>query len=135
MAKIVIKKKPEPEIPSSSMGDISFLLLLFFMVSTVFVKERGLAVTLPDAETIEKIPRSHASTIYISRSEVISIDDFTIPLENVTPIMQKKLSVDFNTIVAFRTDKFTRYGVMSDIIKQLQEANALRVSFEAKRKG
>ena len=42
-------------IPTASMADISFLLLVFFMVSTVFVRYRGIPVTLPEAEKIEKL--------------------------------------------------------------------------------
>ena len=58
------KSKVQSVIPTASMADISFLLLVFFMVSTVFVRYRGLPVTLPQAEKIEKLE---------SRRNVISI--------------------------------------------------------------
>ncbi len=134
MAKIVKKTKPEMLIPTASMSDIAFLLLLFFMVSTVFVRERGLKVNLPKAGEIEKIPRNHASTIYVGRSGLISIDDMEVSVPDVQYVMQKKLSEDFNMITCFRTDKETNYGIMSDVLNQLRKASALRVSFEAKLK-
>jgi biopolymer transport protein ExbD len=83
MSKLLRKKRPKASIPTASMSDISFLLLLFFMVSTVFVKEKGLSVELPKAFEIEKIPRNHAVTIYVDKNENISIDDLLVPLENV----------------------------------------------------
>lgn len=116
------------------MSDIAFLLILFFMVSTVFVAERGLKVKMPRAAEIQKIPRNHSATIYVDRNGTISIDDMVISIPDVNWVMQKKIAEDFNVIACFRTDRSTNYGVMSDILNQLREANALRVSFEAKLK-
>jgi len=132
MAKITKKTPREAGIPTASMSDISFLLLLFFMVATVFVKERGFRISYPKAETLEKIPRKHASTIYVNRRGDISIDDFTVEIPMIQPIMIRKLSENYNMIACFRTDQAAEYGVMADIMNQLREANALRVSFEAK---
>jgi biopolymer transport protein ExbD len=134
MAKIVRKNKRPASIPTASMSDISFLLLLFFMVSTVFVKSKGLKVQMPKAVTIDKIPRNHAATIYIDRAGHISIDDYILEVPQVQLIMMKKLSDDFNLISCFRTDRNTEYGVMADVLNQLRQANTLRVSFEAKLK-
>jgi len=134
MAHIKKREKQEAFIPNSAMSDIAFLLLLFFMVSTVFVKEKGLKVTMPKAKMIQKIPRNHAATIYVDRGNNISIDDFIIPVTNVRYIMQKKKKQDFNVISCFRTDKNAQYGIMNDILRQLREADCLRVSFEAKLK-
>jgi biopolymer transport protein ExbD len=134
MAKIVKKTKAEAIIPSASMSDIAFLLLLFFMVSTVFVREKGLKVNMPKAKSIQKIPRNHSATIYVGRNGTISIDDLAIDIPDVQWVMQKKLAENFNVIACFRTDKDTNYGIMSDILYQLRLANTLRVQFEAKLK-
>ncbi|OQX70855.1 MAG: hypothetical protein B6D62_03355 [Candidatus Cloacimonas sp. 4484_275] len=134
MAKIKKKTKAETQIPNSSMSDIAFLLLLFFMVSTVFVRERGLKVNLPRAKSIEKIPRNHSATIYVSKNGLISIDDMEVSVPDVEWVMQKKLADDYNVIACFRTDKDATYGIMSDILYQLRKAQTLRVSFEAKLK-
>ena len=133
MAQMKKKNKPETKIPTASMSDIAFLLLLFFMVSTVFVKEKGLDIVKPEAKNIEKIPRQHAVTIYVNRAGKISIDDFIVDIPDIQYIMQKKKAQNFNMIACFRTDKYTRYGIMSDILNQLREADALRVSFEAQK--
>ena len=132
MAKLQAKSKPESIIPTASMSDIAFLLLVFFMVTTVFVSERGLRVTMPEAREIEKVPRRTATTVYVDRSGTISIDDFVIDIPMVRDIMVRKLYEDYNTIVSFRTDRNTDYGTMADILNQLREANALRVAFEAR---
>jgi biopolymer transport protein ExbD len=134
MAKIKKAARPETLIPTASMSDIAFLLLLFFMVSTVFVREKGLKVRMPRAEQIQKIPRNNSATIYVDRNGTISIDDMVVSIPDVQWVMQRKLVENFNVIACFRTDKDTNYGYMSDILNQLREANTLRVSFEAKLK-
>ncbi len=135
MAKIKKQSKPETIIPTASMSDIAFLLLIFFMVSTVFVKERGLRITMPKAheENIKKIPRKNAVTVYVNRSGKISIDDRILGIPMISPTMQRKLAENFNMIVAFRTDTKAEYGVMADIMNKLREADALSVTFEAKK--
>jgi len=134
MAKIKKAERPKTLIPTASMADIAFLLLLFFMVSTVFVREKGLKVRMPRAETIQKIPRNHSATIYVDRNGAISIDDMIVSIPDVQWVMQKKYFDDFNVIACFRTDREASYGLMSDILNQLREAGTLRVSFEAKMK-
>ena len=42
------RKVSKPDIPTSSMGDITFLMLIFFLVSTVFNNEMGLQIVLPE---------------------------------------------------------------------------------------
>jgi len=42
------KSKVSDKVPSSSMADIAFLLLIFFLVTTTFPKDKGLAIVLPE---------------------------------------------------------------------------------------
>jgi biopolymer transport protein ExbD len=135
MARISKKTKVPSEIPTASMADIAFLLLIFFIVSTVFVKERGLRVVLPKAESLDKIPRAHAVTVYVDRNGIISIDDFMLEIPMIENVMLRKLNEDYNMISCFRTDESTTYGVMADVMNQMRKAEALRVSFETKMKG
>ena len=133
MAKILRKTKVGSEIPNASMSDIAFLLLIFFMVSTTFVKEKGLKVDLPRAQTIQKINRRNATTIYVSRSGLISIDDFATQVDQIQFVMQSKIVENPSIITCFRTDKDTEYGIMVDVMNELKRANALRISFEARK--
>jgi biopolymer transport protein ExbD len=124
------------------MSDIAFLLLLFFMVSTVFVQEKKFWVERerwPIAESIERIPRNHTTTIYVMRDETILIDDVPTRIESaedvfVSTTLVRKKTDDPDLIVCFRTDKETKYGVMSDVMRQLQDANTLVVAFETQQR-
>ena len=116
-------------IPTSSMGDIAFLLLIFFMVTTIFREESGLPVELPRAEAGEEVNRELVSNIYINRAGQISIDDRLVQIKHITDIIGTKISENPQLIVAFKTDTYTDYGVVSDVMEELKEVNAVRVFF------
>ena len=123
--------KIENKVPTSSMADIAFLLLIFFMVTTIFKLEDGLKVTLPRAETAAKQKRELTLRIWIDAVGNIAIQDKLVKVEQVRDIMKDALSENFRLIVAFNADHRTPAGIVHDVMEQLKEANAIRVSFTA----
>ena len=119
--------RKETYIPTSSMGDIAFLLLIFFMVTTIFREETGLKVELPRAEAGEEVVRELVSNVYINRLGQISIDDRLVQIKHIVDIMSQKITANPQLIVAFKTDRYTDYGVVSDVMEELKEVNAVRV--------
>ena len=85
--RIVRPTKKGPEIPMCSMADIAFLLIIFFMVTTVFMVERGIQVTLPRAVSTKKLPKKNITHIWVSSEGAISIDDNIVKSDYVSPIM------------------------------------------------
>ena len=66
-------------VPTSSMPDIIFQLLIFFMVTTVLRQFSGLDVDLPDANKVQKLPNKRdVSTVWIANDGRIVIDDVTV---------------------------------------------------------
>jgi biopolymer transport protein ExbD len=121
------RTKKETFIPTSSMGDIAFLLLIFFMVTTIFREETGLPVELPRAEAGEEANRELISNIYIDRLGRISIDDRLVQVRHIADLIGQKVNENPALIVAFKTDAYTPYGVVSDVMEELKEVNAVRV--------
>ncbi|MGC9365848.1 MAG: ExbD/TolR family protein [bacterium] len=97
--KLVKKKQPKANIPTSSMSDIAFLLIIFFMVSTVFRQERGLDVTLPTGDLADKLQQRRIHHIYLGwssrnindRLPIVSIDDQIYPMDQVDGILRNEL--------------------------------------------
>jgi biopolymer transport protein ExbD len=118
-------------IPTSSMADIAFLLLVFFMVTTIFKLEDGLPVEMPKAEAAIQIPRERVSHIWIDRLGNISINDKLMHPEQIEGVVYKKLLENPNLIVAFNTDKQTPFDIVDEVMGELKQANATRVSFTA----
>ena len=99
------KTKLSTEIPTASMPDIIFMLLIFFMVTTVLREYSGLPVTLPKAKRIEKLKsKRHTSHIWVSKDGLISIDDRLFAVDDVAKIMYDKRSADPQVVVSLKAD-------------------------------
>ena len=121
------------EIPTSSMPDIVFMLLLFFMVATtlrevdVFVKFQ-----LPQAEAIEKIENKRLiSYIWIGNDGRIQLNDNLVQLDDIKGIMYDKRVELPNVIVSLRIDKGSDMGVVTDIQQELRKADARRINYSS----
>lgn len=115
------------------MADISFLLIIFFMVTTVFVVYRGFPVDLPGAERVDSHKSKRNSVnIWISPSGRIMVDEFDTELSYVAGIVSQKLEENPGIIVLVKSDRNTPYKYVSGVIEELKQAEALRVSFVAK---
>ena len=124
------KAKVVAAVPTASMADISFLLLVFFMVTTVFVRYRGLPVRMPEAEKIEKLENRRIVThIWIDSQGVIRIEEQDIGLDQVAKIMNGKMIQDPRTIVSIKADADAEFGLIADVLEELRKAEALRVNF------
>ena len=121
-------------IPTASLPDIIFMLLIFFMVATVFKQYSGLKVSLPDAELVKKIPGSkrHVVTIWIDRNSKVVCDDYKVEnINNLRNVMYEKRVEDPQIIVAMKIDKETPMGVVNEVQQEMRKANALRVNYSA----
>ncbi len=119
------------EIPTSSMPDIVFMLLLFFMVSTtlrevdVFVK-----FTLPTAKAIEKIENKRlVSYIWVGNNGSIQLNDNLVKINEIQKLMYAKRQEIPNVIVSLRVDKNSEMGIITDIQQELRKADARRINY------
>ena len=82
------KSKMKISIPTASMPDIVFMLIFFFMVSSVLRTHDGLNVVLPKAKQIEKLEsRVHVTYIWVSKEGMISIDGRLFQTQSIRNIM------------------------------------------------
>ena len=89
------KNKASNEVSTSSMPDIIFMLLIFFMVTTVMREFDGLDVLIPSAKMIEKLEsKRHTAYIWATKDGLISINDRIININNLSGIMYEKIMSD-----------------------------------------
>ncbi len=127
--KIKRRIKVKNEIPTASMADIIFNLLLFFMVTSIFKVEEGLPIQLPRAKSGTDTQRQQIMHIWADRHDRISINDKLVRVEHIQGIVASMLEENRGIIVAFNVDQRSKYRVVSDIMEQLKEANAINVTF------
>jgi biopolymer transport protein ExbD len=128
------KTKISTGIPTASLPDIIFMLLIFFMVATVFKQFSGLKVSLPDAELVKKIPGSkrHVVTIWIDKNkQVVCDDDQVDKINNLRGVLYEKRVKDPQIIIAMKADKEAPMGTVSEVQVEMRKANALRINYSA----
>ncbi len=127
--KVEKRQGVQNKVPTESMADIVFLLLIFFMVTTIFKMEEGLPIILPRAESGADQERERLIHIWADRFSRISINDKLVHVDDVNSIIARKLEENRSLIVAFNVDHRTKYRLVSDIFEELKAANAVNVSF------
>jgi len=118
------------KIPSGSMADIVFLLLIFFMVSTVFKEYTGLRVKLPASEMNEKVPtKRNIAHVFADRAGNISIDDKLVPPFVVHKMIRQKLSENPRYVFSLKIDEKLQYSNVNTLIEEMRKGNGLKVNF------
>ena len=127
------KSKASQEIPSSSMADIAFLLLIFFMVSTVFQKDKKRDILWPEAEASEKIDAKQKEilNIWVEPNGDVYINDLQWEMEEVRSVVRPLYIATQQLVVSIRSDQNVPYRHVDLLQKELQAAGALRVVFAA----
>ncbi|MBI1939584.1 MAG: biopolymer transporter ExbD [Ignavibacteriales bacterium] len=120
-------------IPTASLPDIVFMLLLFFMVTTT-LREVDVLVQfrLPEAKAIEKIENKRlVSYVWVGQDSRIQVNDSITKLEEIQKIMYAKRVALPNIIISLRVDKNSDMGAVTDIQQELRKASCLRINYSA----
>ena len=126
------KNKTSNEISTSSLPDIIFMLLIFFMVTTVMREFEGLDIVLPRAETIEKLEsKRHTVYIWATKEGLISVNDRIVNGDELSNVMFLKLSKDPKLTVSLKSDEDSRMELISEIHTQLRKAQALKLNYSS----
>jgi biopolymer transport protein ExbD len=125
------KSKAASEIPSSSLADMAFLLLIFFMVSTTFRKEKDRDVVIPEASATQKLdqPRKDILHVFVERDGGVYINDDRVPMEQVSNVVGPLYAENQALIVVIRSDEDVQYQWVDLVMQELSESGAVRVTF------
>ena len=130
--KIQRKTHTSREISTSSLPDIIFMLLIFFMVTTVMREYEGLDIIMPRAKMIEKLEsKRHTTYIWATKDGLISVDDRIMDVNALSSIMYAKVAKDPKVTVSLKSDEKATMKLITDIHTQLRTANALKLNYSA----
>ena len=126
------KSKASSEIPSSSLADIAFLLLIFFMVTTVFRTSKERPIDWAQAKATQKIDEKvkNILNIWVERDGAIWINDQNYTMDEVSDVVAPLYAAsDRHLVISVRADRETPYSFIDLVQKELVAAGVVRVVF------
>ncbi len=123
------RKKEEVEIPSSSLADIVFLLLIFFLVTTSIDTEKGLDLVLPPPGHTEiKIPKKNLANMLVNAQGQVLLDGKEINIRDIARIIKERIAENDKLVISLKTDEETDYQTYVKVLDQLKKAGAKKIS-------
>ncbi|KAA3620180.1 MAG: biopolymer transporter ExbD [Calditrichaeota bacterium] len=122
------KKKREAQVPTSSLADIAFLILIFFLISSTMDVDKGVTLTLPGIEQEKKIKQKNISNILISAEGNVMFDEQLVEIPVIREIVREKLFENENQIFSLKPVADTEYEVYIRVLDQIKQGGAKKIS-------
>jgi biopolymer transport protein ExbD len=130
------KLKVSSEIPTASMADIAFLLMIFFLVTTTFPKDRGLAIVLPEEGVEAQVSQRNLLHLIVQPTGVVDVrrgesqQVQQLRPQEIEAVWRQEVTANPNVIAAVETHPDAPYRYMIDVLDALHAANAERISLQ-----
>ncbi len=112
--------QPDEEgIPITNLVDVLFLLIVFFMLSTVLSFDRGIGVKLPETQAAGRISNRGVSVL-VSRDGAVFVDGTQVSLERLGDVVKEKRRTAGSNVI-LKSDRETRYQAIADVMDRLLE--------------
>ncbi|MCM2680230.1 ExbD/TolR family protein [Echinimonas agarilytica] len=122
-----MNQEEESQIDLTPMLDVVFIMLIFFIVTSTFVKESGVDVTRPDAETAV-VTESNSIQIGITSANQVFMDKRQIDKRAIRANVEKSLAENPGAAVIIVADQDSNTSTLIDVMDQARLAGATSVS-------
>merc|ERR1712137_769453 len=123
----------EAQIDMTPMLDIVFIMLIFFIVTTSFVKEKGLDVNRPEDNQAKNDKPSKALSIRIEEDGTIMMGGREVDVRRVVANTQTYLAENNTATAAIQADEEAEHGVVVEVMNQVKVAGISKVSVLVKK--
>ena len=123
-------KREESTLDLTPMLDIVFIMLIFFIVTTSFIKESGIEVNRPNAETAERDQKGDI-LVAISENNEIFIDRRKVDLRAIRPNIIRLKAENPEGSVIIQADKASQTGLLVEAMDQIRLAGVQEISIAA----
>ena len=128
------KKEALGELRMDSTADVAFLLLIFFIVTTIFAAEQGLTLVLPGKQKEKtdtvKVKESNIATIFVKSDNTISLDRKPTEVNHIKQVIEDRILANPKLVVLLKIHPDADYGKMIACLDELRLANANKVSLK-----
>jgi len=122
------RKERTVAIPTSSMADIAFLLLTFFLVTTSLDLDKGLLLPLPPKGGEIHIRKENIASLLINDAGLVMLDENEIEINQIKEEIKRRLIQRPKLIVSIKTGRNTKYQAFVSVLDQVQMAECQRIS-------
>ena len=122
------KRRNLQEINSSSMADIAFLLLVFFLVTTTISMDKGISLVLPSEGNEMEVNKTNIVNILVNETGKVLLDDKPTRLKDIKGIAERRITQNDKVIFSVQTHPRTKYQVYVQVLDQLKSAKAQKIS-------
>lgn len=130
-SRLVSSEQEDAELNMTPMIDIVFIMLIFFIVTTSFVKETGIEVSRPTADTAERKEQGNI-LIGIRDNGEVWMDKRQIEPDAIRANVERMLAENPEASVVVVADESARSGILVQAIDQARSAGATGVSIAAR---
>jgi biopolymer transport protein ExbD len=128
------KKQPIGELRLDSTADIAFLLLIFFIVTTIFAAEKGLTLVLPgkqkNSSDVVRVKESNLASIYVDETNQITLDRTPVEVNHIKRMIEDRLGANPGLVVLLKIHPKADYGKMVACLDELRLAKATKISLK-----
>jgi biopolymer transport protein ExbD len=120
--KLAAKNRHDPEIPTGSFADVAFLLLVFFMLTTVISITRGVFHKVPEQTTEPETEKKNpAIYLYLAADNVLFMDKKRANVSDIKPYAKQKLLVNEIKPVIIHCGENVKYQSMMKVLDQIKQ--------------
>ena len=116
------------EVNSSSMSDIAFLLLVFFLVTTTISLDKGISLILPAEGNEMEVNKNNIVNVLINDQGGVMFDEKLTPIKDIKRKSIDKINKNDKIIFSVLTTKRTKYKYYIEVLDQLKQAGATKIS-------
>ena len=129
-----LRSERQPKLMIIPMIDIIFFLLVFFIMSTLYmVDQQTIPVNLPQAASAQN-DKPHSVAIAVTKEGRIMFEQEEIPLELLRKRVKMEMAKQGDLVFVLRSDKTAEYGKVVAVLDELKLAGAHRVAIATERK-
>jgi biopolymer transport protein ExbD len=121
-----------PEIPTASMADIAFLLIVFFLVTTTMNQDKGLSLHLPPIGESKEVKQKNICNIWINASDQIAFFEAeqlsVVRFDELRPQIEQRLAANDKLILSLKAERGATYSMFVRVLDELKLSGAQRIS-------
>ena len=125
------RSKATTEVPASSMADIAFLLLVFFLSTTTFSLDQGLLLQLPGQQSeVKRISRKNILVVKALADGSVTIANEFVTVPEIRGRIKEELEKNPRLVVVIETHPEATYETYVDVLDELRMAKAPRITLK-----